>query len=358
MPLPLTNPPSSLCLLRLSALGDISHTLPIVRTLQKVWPQTKISWVIGKREHELAGDIPGIEFIIFDKQAGLRAYKRLQQQMKGRHFDVLLHMQTSIRASLASLFIPAKIRLGFDRQRAREMQWLFTNHKIAAQTRQHVLDSFFGFSKALGIDERILEWNIPIPAEAREFARQHLATDKKVLVISPCASVSQRNWNSAGYAAVADHAMQRHGMQVVLCGGNSNAEKEYGETIMQGCQQAPLNLIGKTEIKQLLAVLAQADLILAPDSGPAHLGTAVGTPVIGLYACTNPDRARPYNDAALVVSRYDQAIHAKYGKHIDELPWGMRLRDAGTMNHITASDVTAKLDAFLNKSGMEQTHAV
>ena len=347
MTLPLSTPPATLCLLRLSALGDISHTLPIVRTIQKAWLQTKITWVIGKLEYQLVCDIPGIEFIIFDKKEGLAAYKKLRQQMRGRRFDVLLHMQMSIRASIASLLIPARIRLGFDKGRGKDMQWLFTNHKIAAKPRQHVIDSFFGFTEALGIKEHVLEWNIPIPTEAREFAVQQLPSDKKILVISPCSSMSYRNWNAEGYAAVADYAMEQHNMQVVLCGGPSALEKEYGEKITQLCKHAPLNLIGKTKIKQLLAILAQADVIIAPDSGPAHLGAAVGTPVIGLYACTNPDRARPYLDAELVVSKYQEAVTAKYGNGIDELPWGVRVRDAGTMERITSGDVIAKLNQRL-----------
>ncbi len=348
MTLPLTTPPHTLCLLRLSALGDISHTLPIVRTLQQAWPQTKITWIIGKLEHQLVSDIPDIEFIIFDKKEGMGAYKKLHQKMRGRHFDVLLHMQMSIRASIASLLIPANIKLGFDKGRGKDMQWLFTNHKIAAKPQQHVIDSFFGFTEALGIKEHLLQWNIPIPAEAHTFAIQQLASNKKILVISPCSSMSYRNWSVEGYASVANYATEQHHMQVVLCGGPSALEHEYGEKISQHCNHTPLNLIGKTSIKQLLAILSHADIIIAPDSGPAHLGTAVGTPVIGLYACTNPDRARPYLDADLVVNRYTDAINAKYGAQTHTIPWGTRVRDAGTMERISHDDVINKLEHALN----------
>lgn len=349
MKLPLTTPPQRVCILRLSALGDISHTLPIVRTIQKVWPHTNITWIIGKLEYQLVGDIPDIEFIIFDKAAGLTAYKKLYQEMSGRHFDVLLHMQTSIRASIASLLIPADIKLGFDRQRAKDLQWLFSNHKIAPRPEQHVIDSFFGFTEALGIKEHLLQWDIPIPDAADNFATEQLASGKKSLIISPCSSMSYRNWTAEGYAAVADYAVEKHNMHVILCGSPSKVEKEYGDKIIQLCHHTPLNLIGKTTIKQLLALLAKADIIVAPDSGPAHLATAVGTPVIGLYACTNPDRARPYLDAELTINRYEDAITRKYGENREKLPWGTRVRDAGTMNLITTEDVTKKLDNALNR---------
>ena len=156
MALPLTSPPATLCILRLSAVGDICHTLPIVRTLQQVWPDTKLTWIIGKLEYSLVGDIPGIEFIIFDKAKGFQAYRKLRQQMKDRNFDVLLHMQMSLRASLASLLVPANIPLGFDKQRASDLQWLFTNAQNAYKSKQHVMDSLYGFLDSLGSDEKQL----------------------------------------------------------------------------------------------------------------------------------------------------------------------------------------------------------
>lgn len=344
MALPFAHPPERLCILRLSALGDICHALPVVRTLQQHWPRTRLTWVIGAGENALVGDIPGIEFIVFDKRKGVGAYLELRRRMRGRRFDALLHMQMSLRASMASRLIPAPVRLGFDRARAGDLQWLFTNHRIAAGGRQHVIDSFFGFTEALGIAGHVLAWDIPIPDAARRFAAQTLPPGRPVLAISPCSSMSYRNWTAAGYAAVADHAAGAHGMQVVLCGGPGAIEARYGAQIgaLAACQ--PLNLIGKTTVKQLLAVLEAAAVLVAPDSGPAHLATAVGTPVIGLYACTNPDRARPYLSADLVVSQYPQAVLAKYGRPVDQLPWGTRVRDPGTMERITPAAVIAKLD--------------
>ncbi len=348
MRLPLNSPPRSLCLLRLSAIGDISHTLPLLRTLQTAWPETEITWVIGRREHELVGDIAGVDFIIFDKSRRWRAYGDLHRSLKGRHFDVLLHMQMSLRASLASLLIPATIRLGFDKAHARDGQWLFTNNKIAPAKNQHVIDSFFGFSEALGISERRLSWDIPIPESAQQFAKEQLP-EGEFIVISPCSSMAYRNWTARGYAAVARHAIEQHGLKVVLCGGPSRLEWQYGAEIMAALDLAKLgdkvtNLIGQTDLKQLLAVLQRARAVVSPDAGPAHLATAVNTPVIGLYACTNPDRARPYLSADYVVNRYPEAVMAKYGKPVDELPWGVRVRDEGTMERIAVTDVTAILD--------------
>ncbi len=340
--------PRSLCILRLSAIGDICHVLPVVRTLQHYWPQTQLTWIIGKLEHSLIGDIPGIEFIIFDKSRGLTAYHHLYQQLRGRRFDALLHMQMSLRASLASILIPANIRLGFDRQRAKDMQWVFTNKQIPHIDKQHVLDSFFGFIETLGIQERILTWNIPVSESTRKQVK-NILPDAPYIVISPCSSMAYRNWTIEGYAAVADYIAEKYHLPVVLSGGPSTNEKEFGEKITSRCQHKPINLIGKTTLKELLAVIDGAELLIAPDSGPAHMATAVNTPVIGLYACTNPDRARPYLSAEYVINHYPEAVQTKYGKPVADIAWGSRVRDPGTMARITSTEVERMLDRLLKK---------
>ena len=349
MDLPFSEPPASLCLLCLSALGDICHTLPIVRTIQRAWPQTRLTWIIGRVEHGLVCDIPDIEFIVFDKSRGLRAYSDVRRHLRGRRFDALLHMQMSLRASLASLALSSPIRLGFDRGRANDFQWLFTNRAIAARSGQHVMDARFAFAEALGIRERLLTWDIPIPPEAAEFAQRTVPADAPLLVISPCSSKSYRNWSVEGYAAVADYAAEHHGLRVVLTGGATEIEREYGNAISQGARCSPLDLIGRTTLKQTLAVFARARIVLTPDSGPAHIATAVGVPVIGLYATTNPDRAGPYLSRDLVVNEYPAAVMEKYGRPPNELPWGTRVRDRGTMDRIKVGQVTAALDKALKR---------
>jgi heptosyltransferase I len=337
-------------LLRLSALGDVCHTIPIVRTIQHAWPNTRLTWVIGKVEHGLVYDMPGIEFVVLDKSQGIRGYAELRRRLRGRRFGALLHMQVSLRASLASLFISSPIRLGFDRERAKDFQWLFTNRRIPARAEQHVMDGLFGFVDWLGIREHLLAWDIPIPPADLAYADTAVGTDVPVLVISPCASANYRDWSVPGYVAVADYAARRYGMRVVLTGAPGDYEREMGRQIVALAECGPLNLIGRTTLKQLLAVFKRARLVIAPDSGPAHMATAVGTPVIGLYATSNPDRTGPYFSRDLVVNEYPAALRAKYGRTIAQMPWGQRVRDTGTMDRINVKSVVEKLDLAMHRS--------
>jgi len=340
-------PLQSVCILRLSALGDISHVLPVFHTIRHAWPNTKITWIIGKAEYELVKGLESVEFIIFDKKAGFNAYKNISKKLKNRHFDVLLHMQMSLRASLISLLIKANTKIGFDRQRAKDGQWLFTNKKIKHQHHQHVIDSFFGFTEALGINEKIYRWDIPVSEEDKLSSKKLLANHSKYIIISPCSSKDYRNWNAQGYAEVADYIKEKYNYDIVLTGGNSKIEKEYALKIMQSCSHSPINLIGKTRIKELLSIIEEATFMISPDSGPAHMATAMNTPVVGLYATTNPDRARPYLSSSWTVNRYPDAIQKKYNKKVEEVAWGSRVRDEWAMNLITIEDVKNKVDSLL-----------
>ncbi len=354
-----TMSPIRVCILRLSAVGDVCHALPVVRTLQAAWPGTCFTWIIGRLEAGLVGDIPGIEFIIFDKAKGLHAYRELRRTLRGRRFDLLLHMQMSLRASVAGLCaVRASVKLGFDRERADDYQWLFTNRRIPYQPRQHVMDSLFGFAQACGITERVLRWDIPIPAAAAAFAREHIPDTIPALIISPCANArfrNFRNWRAERYAAVADHAAQTLGMRVLLTGGPGAVEREYGRAILAATRTPPLNLIGQTDLKQLLAVLQRAAALISPDSGPAHMATAVGTPVIGLYASTNPERAAPYFSRHWCVNRYPEAMRQFNRRDAATARWGTRVRDLRAMDLIRVEDVTQKLVELMAARARQKT---
>jgi heptosyltransferase I len=256
-------------------------------------------------------------------------------------------MQLAFRASLLARAVPAPLKLGFDRARARDLQWMFTNARIAPRTREHVLDSFFGFLAALGIKERVLEWNIPLPENARSYADRLIPDAQPTLIISPCSSHVARNWRAERYAAVADYAARKHHMRIILCGGPSALEREMGVAIEKAASAKLVNQIGRDTLPELLAVLGRAAAVITPDSGPAHMATMVGTPVVGLYAATNPARSGPYLSRLWCVDAYAQAAQRFRGRSPDKLPWTEKIEQRGVMDLITVEQVTAKLDELL-----------
>jgi heptosyltransferase I len=341
-------PLQRVCLLRLSAIGDTCHALAALRAFQAAWPETRFTWIIGKLEAKLMTELlPEIEFIIFDKGTTLREWRRLRTVLRGRSFDLLLDMQLSFRASMLSRLVDAPIKLGFDRQRARELQWLFTNAQIEPATSEHVLDSFMGFARACGITPKAPHWDVPLPPGALDYARRIITDQRPTLLISPCSSHAMRNWPAERYAAVADHAAQVHHMHIVLVGGRSSAEAKMGAAIIAAAQTTLVNQIGKDTLPQLLGLMSHSTVLLSPDSGPAHMASMVGLPVIGLYAATNPQRAGPYYSRQWCVDKYDQAARKFLGKPAAQIPWTTKIERPGVMDLIAVSDATEKLDALI-----------
>ncbi len=353
MSLKLNNPPASLCILRLSAIGDVTHMVPVVHTIRQAWPECALTWIIGRLEASLVGDLPEVEFIIFDKTKGLSAFGELRRQLHNRRFDALLDMQVAFRTNLVSLLVDAPLKLGFDRARAHNLQWLFTNRRIPAQAEAHVLDGFFAFAETLGIAGRELRWDIPVPAAARSFAERIMPPGQPWLAINPCSSARARNWRNwpaDHYASIARHAATRHNMRIVLTGGPSQLERDTAQAICKAADIGITNLVGQTSLKQLLAILGRAAVLISPDTGPAHMATAAGTPVIGLYATSNPLRTGPYLSQHYVVNKYPQALQQYSGKTVDQARWGERVRHPEAMSLITVEEVTAMLDRVLSVS--------
>lgn len=334
----------TLCILRLSALGDATHVLPLIRTLQKNLPDAKITWILGKGEAKLMAGLDGVELIAFDKKAGLRGLIDLKQALDGRRFDVLLQMQLALRANLVSAVISAKRRIGYDRERAKEAHGLFINERIR-HDRHHVLDVFGLFAEPLGFRQTQVHWDLPVPPEAHTWAAEQWPEGKPTLLISPCSSHVLRNWLPERYAAVATHAIGK-GWQVVLCGGRSALERDMGDAILAAMPEKPIDLIGKDTLKQLPALLARADLVMTPDSGPAHMANAMGTKVLGLYACTDATRSGPYSDLRYTVNRYPDAAIQFLRKPESDLPWGKRVEFPGVMELIEVDEVIARFERF------------
>jgi heptosyltransferase I len=356
MQLPFGQPPASLCIVRLSAIGDTCHAVPVVRAIQDAWPGTRLTWIIGKTEHSLLWDLEGVEFVVLDKSRGLGGYMAARRALAGRRFDALLHMHASARANLASLLVRADVRVGFDRARARDQQWLFTNVRLPARRARHVMDGLFEFAELIGVRQpQQPRWDIPVGADDVAAIAPHFASGKPSLVISPCTGQrfrNYRNWRADWYAQVADYAAQHYGAQVLLTGGNTPIEQRYAEEIAAAARCQPKNLIGTTSLKQLLAILQRASVVLCPDSGPAHMATAMGTPVVGLYATSNRQRTGPYFSQHLVVDKYPEAVAREFGRPIETLRWGQRVRDPAAMSLITVADVIAKLDAAFAARGV------
>ena len=326
--------------------------VPLIRTLHRAWPDVPISWILGKGEARLMEGLEDVELIVFDKGAGARGVSALRKALAGRRFEVLLQMQLALRANLLSALVRADRRIGYDLARSKEGHSLFINERIRAGG-HHVLDAFAKFCEPLGLTQDRVEWDLPVPEAARAWAAEQLPGDQPTLIVSPCSSHTLRNWRADRYAAVADHAAQR-GWRIAICGGRSELERRTGDEILNAMRHPAIDLIGKDTLKQLLALLELARLVLSPDSGPAHMANAMGTKVIGLFACTDRERCGPYSDLRWSVNHYDEASRKFMGKPSSELRWGKRVEFPDVMDLISVEEVTGIFDAFVADAARNQ----
>lgn len=335
----------SICIVRLSALGDVLMAVPLIRTLQASLPHAKLTWIISRPAFDLVEGMDGVEFIVIDKPHRLADYWRFKRQMSGRVFDVLLAPQASLRTNFLYPFIKAKRKIGYDEHRANDGHGWFVNERITPGF-EHTLDGFLKFAEALGIREKVIRWDLPITPADYEWADQYLPQNGPILVINPAASKPERSWPVARYIDVLRRAQEKWQVQVVITGGPGDFDKQLAEQILQ--EIPAINLAGKTKPKQLLALISKATAVLCPDTGPSHMSTAVNTPVIALHAVTNPLISGPYLFQHLVVNRYPEAAEKILGSASVEEVWGQHVHGDESMQLISVDEVMEKLAKVLS----------
>lgn len=344
----------SVCILRLSALGDCINAFGMIGAIRQTWPGTSLTWVIDRRfaplfcdeqDHDLVS-MHRVDFKGNVLSAALQLRREMKDELAGMaksSFDVLLNMQTSIKSSLCSLAIAADSRYGYDSERSREGQKFFVNRKVTSPENPHVLAGFMAFAQACGLPVAEPYWNFNLDPYIVDRARC-LVAHEKVFAICPCSANASKNWNVEGYVAMARHSLD-HGMCPVLLGGNAQIEHETCAAIAAQCPEA-VNLCGRTTLRELAAMLSISRLVLAPDSGSMHLASALGTPVIGLFARHDDHRVGPWNFMDLNVSVYHRLARQEIKN--GEIPWRYRVRQDGAMDQITLDMVQASFERAID----------
>ena len=343
--------PDSICLFRLSALGDVCMCVPVVRTLQQSFPEAAISWVISPPAYELVKGLEGVEFIVIDKPRTPKDYFALYKRFKDRRFDVLLCMQASLRANLIYPLIKAKRKIGFDSERARDGQSLFTNESIYFAS-EHLAESFIRFAEEAGAHKVSEDFSLPVKEKYIDATeRLYSKLSRPVMLVSACASKAERDWPLDRIIEVIQYAQKIHQASVLLIGGNSEREQKAADRIKQDCKVT--NMVGKVDIKQLPTIVASADLLLAPDTGPVHIARAMGTPVIGLYAVAPSWLTGPFEKMDFCIDHYNDAVKEILKQDPETVPWKTRVHDERAMQMITVNEVVDMIDKVLGKRAGE-----
>ena len=343
----------SICILRLSALGDCINAYAFALGIKRGYADISVSLIMDRRFSALFSDSAeksGIEIISIDLKSMslMQARKELKVRLHKRCFDVLFNIQTSIKASILSTAIRAKSKIGYDKSRSREAQFLFINKRALPAAGEHVLDGFLGFARAVDLNVKPC-FDLFITDEERHRAHELCPTDNKLFLLSPCSAKKEKNWTFDGYLSCAKH-MSSLGYTVVLTAGGVEYEKNYCHELYQKLVESScsvINLAGKTSLRELAAICSISSLALCPDSGTMHLCNAVGTKVVGLFAIHNEKRVGPYNFMPYTVSVYKIMASAELNNK--ELSWRYRVKNKNAMQAIRVFDVIDMLNKAVDK---------
>ena len=337
--------PRAICIVRLSALGDVLMLVPLIRTLQHHFPHASITWVISRPAYDLVAGMTGVEFIVIDKPQSILDYWRFKQKMRHRCFDVLLATQSSFRANLLYPLIKAHLKIGFDALRAKDgHQWFIDETILPGQ--DHTADGFLKFATHLGAVPPCIRWDLPIDAQAVNWAKNHLPQGEgPILLVNPAASKPERTWVLERYIAVIAYAQKQWNARVILTGGPGPYDRSLGDAI--AAEVEVTNLIGQTKPMQLLALIQAADVLLCPDTGPSHMAAAVNTPVVALHAVTSSQVSGPYTFRHYCVDYYPQAVCEILKKTPATNVWGTHAHGPLTMRLIPVDAVIQQLTKVL-----------
>jgi heptosyltransferase I len=328
--------PDNICIVMMSAVGDAVHVLPVINALKRANPKTRITWVLQPGPAALVRGHRSVdEIIVFDRARGLKAFADVSAELASRRFDLVINLQVYLKAGIITALTNAPVKLGFDRARARDFNWLFTNTKIPAAPVRHVQDQYFEFLATLGVSAKPVGWDLgPWPNEREWQFRFKSSISRPIASIVVATSKPEKDWIPERWAEVADALYDQFGMQVVLVGGKSDRELAAEGIVVGRAKHKPRSELG-SGLRNLVSILDASALVLTPDTGPLHMAVALDRPVISLMGYTNPKRTGPYR-------RFQDLIVDAYGDPGEDYPISMENRP-GRMNRIEARDVLDKV---------------
>ncbi len=336
-------------ILMLSAMGDAVHVLPVANALRRAYPAARISWIIQPVPQRLVAGHPAIdEFIPFRRRRGLDAWHsyaelRAALRARGRPFDLLLALQVYFKAGLIAALTPARIKLGFDRARARDANWLFTNERIAPRPVGHVQDQYFEFLEHLGVSPEPVEWRLAPSDEERAAQQRFFAElERPAAALVVGTSKPEKNWLPERWARLAAALYTDFALQPVIVGGPSAGERAVADVILRESGVPVVDALGD-DVRKLLWLLDGSRLVVSPDTGPLHIARALETPAVGLYGYTNPKRYGPYR-------RYENLVVDGYARWPGEDYACSMVHRPGAMQRVTLEMVLPKVDLALKEA--------
>jgi ADP-heptose:LPS heptosyltransferase len=282
------------------ALGDVIRALPLAGRLRRA--RAYVGWAVEPPSAPLLAGHPWLDAVhVFDRPRGVRALGPLVRELRAGGYEAALDLGRSAKSAFLARASGARLRVGFARADGREGGWLLANRRLPVQGPERPkLAQFLAFGDALGLPPAPVEFGLaPTAAEAADARRLLAGLGDPLVAACVGSSCPSRRWFSDRTAAVL-RALTARGASAVLVGGA--ADTDFGRTVTRAAGEGVRDLVGRTSLRQLVAVLARARVVFGPDSGALHLAAALGKPVVSLWGATSPARSTPFGSEGLALA--------------------------------------------------------
>jgi heptosyltransferase I len=304
----------NILIVKLSAIGDVLHTLPSLMELRKLYPNAHITWVVEEAAADLIKNHPALDAVIISRRKSwmknfnprgirhsLKEIRSFIKELRQRPYDLVIDFHGLLKSSLVVLISGGKRKLGYDS--LQELSGLFLNEKIPEDMNEHAVDRYLDFPRYLGAKTGRAEFALPVDGEAEArtklLLKKYDLTEKKYIAINPIAFWGTKLWDNEKFARLADLITGELNIKVVFTG----SERKKIEEITSRMAAKAVNLGGETSLLELASLYRKALMLITTDSGPMHLAAAVGTPVVALFGPTDPARTGPYGLGHTVIRR-------------------------------------------------------
>lgn len=294
--------PRNILIIKPSSIGDVVHTLPLWNLLRQRYPQARISWLVAPACAGIIEGLPDLRLLHFERKgwakawyspSAARALLQFGRDLRHDRYDLVIDVQGLFRSAFFAFLTGAPVRVGF--ANAREYAWMFYTHRIPVSTMdQHSVDRYLSLLPPIDCPTSPVEFPFPIADAHRQAVRDILGNIGPFAVLCPGANWETKRWPIERFAELVRPIKDRFGLNCVVAGGPEIAE--LGNRIA-----GATNLCGKTSLMQVAALFEAASLVIANDSGPMHIATAMNRPLVTVFGPTNPVRTGPYRRMETVV---------------------------------------------------------
>ena len=292
----------NILVVKLSAIGDVIHALPVSYAIKERYPEAHLTWVVEKPAYPILEDNPYIdEIILFEKAkfrsigGFLREIGPFRRRLRVRRYDASLDLQGLFKSAAIVWNAGARRRIGTANMR--EGAHLVSRPVRGAHARGHIVERYLDVARALGCT--VDEVRFPVAVSERDRAaaemllvREGVQAGRPFVAFAIGANWPNKRWPVEHFAALADRLYRAHYVPVLVGGGR--LDETLAQDIMAACEIPPVNLVGRTNLKQLAHIFTRAALVLGGDTGPVHLAAGLRRPTVMLMGPTDANRNGPY----------------------------------------------------------------